>query len=1534
MFMTDMSGNAVVPVTSPDFSTTEIPSSPIQLDITRPLFTAASLDLNAGTLSLTFNEPVSYVAFRPSGNIAIQNSQTGATDSYTLLTPTPSDSQPNGLSLTLTLSAADILALEAAPFAAKSLASTWITMTSSCIKDVAGNQVQAVPNGNPVLLAIQVSAFQPNTAVPVLTSFSSYDQTNGYVNLVFSLPVDISTFDPTKLTVQSTAAGGTTFHLTGGVIAYIDSSTKLGVQVTITLADLLPIKTTAGLLRAKANSYISAASGLVKSQYGVAVGTTAALQVVTYVADLTSPYVTSFGLDLTAGTISLTFSDVMNTNINPLRITLQSDAVASGSTSTFTLTGGTCTSSVGYVFVVQLSALNANQLRLSTAVGRTTANTYLVVTADLISSIFGLPVLSILTSNALQATTVSANVHHPVVTSFTLNFFTQQIALTFDIAIDITTFSVTSLTLQNTISNPTSSYALTAVSSPASFSVSTLVLIVPLTLSDINNIRLTSGLATAGTTSYISFPSSLVSDSFGVTVQPILTSNALLASSYVNDGSSPVLLGFSLNMNSGVISLTFNKVIDPATIRPSYFTLQDARPAVGPTYTLTGGTASMTLSTTISITFSSTDLNAIKALTNLATSSANIYISALANYIQDVSANMAVAIVNNQAVGPAIAFTADTTAPTLVSYNLDMQLNQLTLSFSETIKTTSIKAQFIQLSSASSMGASVTLSSQTIPTSNAFSPVVVLQLAASDVINIKLTGAVALAKASTYMTYTSSFATDMASNAIVPGSVVQVTNFIADSTPPNLVSFAVDLSTGTLTFNFDEPVKGSTFSTSVLLLQANHALPALTYSLSVPATSITSSISLQIVVVIAAADVVGIELMAGLYTQLSNTYISTTGTLVKDVFNLNCNGILASNALHAASFNSDTNRPQVTYFSLDVSAGRIVLSFAEPIDTTAVVLTQITMQRYSTSSIAQVYTLTGGSLSAAATLWTGISITLTANDLNKVKLFGIGQSTSTAWLALASGTVRSAAGVLNLALVNGVNVKQADSVTVNTVKPLLNSFDFNQNTNLLTLHFSEEVSAGSIVPSHFAFYASNNALATSYTLTSSIVCTQCASNQFLVSSCTGNADTVCQTCSLCGANQILMTACTATMDTQCKTCATCSAGQYVIRACNGVHDTICGTCSTASSCPANQYQSAVCAANTDRACSPCSSCAVNQFVSAACTSSTNTQCTSCSSCPAGKFVSAACSTSADTQCSTCSTCTAGSTYLIRSCSGNQDTVCKNCKTCVAGEYVSSACTALTNTVCTQCSTCASNQFLQTPCGPSADSVCQTCTVCGTGMYTQSYCYGSNDAVCQPCSANCNTCTGPGASCAVCGNSMYLYQGACVATCPDGTYSVGAGATGRVCAPCHPVCKHCTGPASNQCDNSLGLGCYFGYTYLGGAFHTCNPACPAGFYDDPVMGCITSCDATCATCTGPASNQCVTCQAATPFFTSGTCSAGCSAGYYSDSSYSSPSLCRACEFNCNACTGAGNTCTQCASGFYLNNGRCFSSCPMGDAGAGL
>jgi len=171
-------------------------------------------------------------------------------------------------------------------------------------------------------------------------------------------------------------------------------------------------------------------------------------------------------------------------------------------------------------------------------------------------------------------------------------------------------------------------------------------------------------------------------------------------------------------------------------------------------------------------------------------------------------------------------------------------------------------------------------------------------------------------------------------------------------------------------------------------------------------------------------------------------------------------------------------------------------------------------------------------------------------------------------------------------------------------------------------------------------------------------------------------------------------------------------------------------------------------------------------------------------------------------------------------------------------------------------------------------------------------------------------------CQQCQQYSFYNGSACV--CQNGYYL-----SGGLCI------QNCT---ANQTWNGMLCQCKPGYYIIGGTCMLCDVN---SYYSNIQFTCVcnngyfgtwsqcSKCDATCATCSGPGTNQCLTCNSGATL-NNGFCKVTCTPGTYANNL----NQCSSCDISCLTCSGPGNNlCTSCTSGRSLVNGYCTNSSPV-------
>gem|GEM_PF-1943814 len=149
-------------------------------------------------------------------------------------------------------------------------------------------------------------------------------------------------------------------------------------------------------------------------------------------------------------------------------------------------------------------------------------------------------------------------------------------------------------------------------------------------------------------------------------------SNDTIAATVADTTAPTVVDDWSLNMNTGMIVINFSEAMAAVDVNEAAISIQQSNDTdvAGELYTLTDSTSVWSDSNTLTITLSTTDINAIKADSGLGVSTGTSFLEIVAgSLLTDASTGTNALDLTNVTDGACIdatTFTADTTAPTVV----------------------------------------------------------------------------------------------------------------------------------------------------------------------------------------------------------------------------------------------------------------------------------------------------------------------------------------------------------------------------------------------------------------------------------------------------------------------------------------------------------------------------------------------------------------------------------------------------------------------------------------------------------------------------------------------------------------------------------------------------------------------------------------------------------------------------------------------------------------------------------------------------
>jgi len=354
-----------------------------------------------------------------------------------------------------------------------------------------------------------------------------------------------------------------------------------------------------------------------------------------------------------------------------------------------------------------------------------------------------------------------------------------------------------------------------------------------------------------------------------------------------------------------MVYLQFSKTMNVSSLRPTGLVLLSHAGGVGQGATrawrLTGGQVSLSNSVWVNISLLEVDINAIKALPPLASSSNTTHLAVDNGTAVDMRDNSLIGVASSAPM-PVDGFVADATHAVLRAFTLDMDGSLLSLTFSKTVNPQSLTVAGIQLadSASSTPAAVVRLTAGNVSTM--LGPVVNVTLVKDDLNAIK--SAQPFSGASRNVTYLAMDAmtiSDMSGNAaqgIPLASAMRVAAVQADVTAPFMTGFSLDMDSGNASLFFDEPVASSSVNLSGVFF-TDSAVNGILIPCSPCVLRTPVGYSQIIAISLSTAVLNNLKMTDSIGSSSSSTYALLSSTSVADVASNPVTGMLA--AMHISS---------------------------------------------------------------------------------------------------------------------------------------------------------------------------------------------------------------------------------------------------------------------------------------------------------------------------------------------------------------------------------------------------------------------------------------------------------------------------------------------------------------------------------------------------------------------------------------------------------------------------------------------------------
>jgi hypothetical protein len=350
------------------------------------------------------------------------------------------------------------------------------------------------------------------------------------------------------------------------------------------------------------------------------------------------------------------------------------------------------------VLVMQLGSVTINSVKAELDLCTTTANCFLAVGGGAIAGFDGLPNVVLSPSAPLGGITIIRDFVPPKLLTFALDMDEMAVTLSFDETVDASSFDKSTLEIQNAegdvvliaAADPTAVYPERGTVSEANLAT----IIVRLDSNDGNQIKAVTTLGTDVENTYVMISAETVKDMSdnAIDVHP-----AMKAISVTLDTTPPVLEGATLDMNIGVLTLTFDETVDTETLVEDSLVIQGLQ---------TDGTNSIPLAVSgtrqdyveVRIQLATDDLNALKQNTGVATEASTTFLTIAGDAIKDMN-HVGIEPINALSTNAfdMLGYVKDETKPSLEKFFLNMTSGTLRLVFSETVDVDTLSIDHITL---------------------------------------------------------------------------------------------------------------------------------------------------------------------------------------------------------------------------------------------------------------------------------------------------------------------------------------------------------------------------------------------------------------------------------------------------------------------------------------------------------------------------------------------------------------------------------------------------------------------------------------------------------------------------------------------------------------------------------------------------------------------------------------------------------------------------------------------------------------------
>jgi len=1067
-------------------------------DGAKPTLDSASIDMDTRTLTLEFSETVDASELTIAEFILV-NDQNGI-ESVTL---SNYDSiSADGPSIDVVLTVADMNKVKANVGLFTESATSYIQTlgTAAPFKDMTGNEALQIATA----AAVGPLGWSEDTTDPALESWSvSIDKKKLW--LTFDETVFARNFDETEITFHGASNGqGQSLRLTIDSSVAADHSHGTVVEVDIGSDDMNNIKAREALLVNVGTSYLEMGRDAVLDMEGLQVeaetaGAPAPVSANGYEGDMTAPVFTGYELnmDFTKPLLTLSFDETVRlSSKQPAQIVFVGTNGEEFPLGTLDMIGINANVIQGEISVADSNLIKKlRNLATSTA---STNNLKLGVGAfsDMETTVVANGHPNAETTLAIANTGYTVDGIAPTLTSYTLNMATKLLSMTFAETVEPAIVPAKFLLVDSVG---------TAVALGASSTSSTIGTVIDIAIDDLNadDVKLDTDISANEANTFLSIEAGAISDAAGNPIEAV-DSQVVAVGGFQHDDQVPNLSTVTVNLDRSVNGALYNGQggdVNDATIT---FNFDEPVDAIGgfdatavtlvstddpnvvnpPSYTLSeAGTWTLSNGRQITLTLSTTDLNAVKALPGLFADTGTSFLTIGTGLVNDMAGNP-VASKTAHAVG---SFDDDSTAPVITAFTVNMAASTLTMTFQETVSESTLVLGSLRLQQQYECVESAGCDKGVTLTGGAkgnYGDKTELTVILSDAdLNEMKRKSICLKSSETNKCWLS--VADFAVQDMNQQPLTSATNgehgkecstLIEDNIPPALDEFVFDID-GLLTITFTETVDFSTVELDQLVIQSaacaqsvagncastgnNFRLTKVTGVRAGSSVVGTSNKVLQIQ--LGLDDKNGIKQIEGLATDQADTFISFSALFAKDMTGISIAAVEGFAGEQADDYTSDLVAPTLAFFTIDMSGtvAQLALTFSETVDASTLKPEKLVLQSTVDGQGGQSFQLNGGTVSSADS--TVVTVDLIHTDRTSLEaLLQLVISDATTYLSFidvasdADVVVRDMQGNAIDPISSGVATLTSDYIGDET-PPSLVSFTLDLTTEYLTMSFSETI---------------------------------------------------------------------------------------------------------------------------------------------------------------------------------------------------------------------------------------------------------------------------------------------------------------------------------------------------------------------------------------------------------------------------------------------------------------------------------------------